>query len=101
MIKTILVGLGFGISKGVLKLWLKDYPVAASSWGSILDVFKSKTNDMLAQNSGKRQFEQIAENVSKNYKTFVADQRGELTDPQIKNAIQDACLLYTSPSPRD
>lgn len=65
LLEVLILGVGAGIAKGVLKLWLRDSPVAEKASASILDIIKSKTQDLLAQRSANRQFEQICERVAK------------------------------------
>ena len=66
LLETLVVGVGAGIAKGVLKLWLRDFELAEQVGLSVLDIVKKKTRDLFAQNSANRQFEQISERVAKN-----------------------------------
>src|SRR5437588_12900478 len=54
---------GAAIAKSILKLWLKDSDLGNDISSSLIDLFKAKTSDKLAQRRGERQFETIGEKV--------------------------------------
>ena len=43
LLETLVVGVGAGIAKGVLKLWLGDFELAEQVSLSVLDIVKKKT----------------------------------------------------------
>ena len=58
LLEAVTFAVGGAIAKSILKLWVGD---DVSS--SIVDVFESKTSDVLAQRRGQRQFDTIGEKI--------------------------------------
>ena len=59
------MGVGTGVAKGALKLWLNDHEVAAETSLSILDILKKKATGLFAQESGEAVFKRIARDVAR------------------------------------
>lgn len=71
ILETVLLTLGPALAKAILKVWLKDSTVASEVSESVVDLLKSKTQDVIAQQRAKRQFESIGEKVAENiFQTF-------------------------------
>lgn len=66
IIETLTVELGSSIAKAILKVWLKDNSIASDITSDLLGLLKGKTQDVLAQQRAKRQFEAIGEKVAEN-----------------------------------
>src|SRR5712692_5646123 len=64
LVETAAIEIGAAIAKSILKLWVKDSSLGEDIASSLIDLFKSRTSDALAQRSGKRQFEAIGDKVS-------------------------------------
>lgn len=68
LIETVVtIELGAAIAKSICKLWLKDVPLGEDISSSLIDLFKSKTSDALAQRRGQRQFDAIGERVGESF----------------------------------
>src|SRR5712691_7186394 len=63
LLEAVTVEVGTAIAKSILKLWLKDSALGVDISLSLIDLFKSRTSDTLAQRRGQRQFETIGEKV--------------------------------------
>jgi RecG-like helicase len=63
LLETVTLEVGAAIAKSILKLWLKDSNLGQDITSSLIDLFKAKTSDKLAQKRGERQFEAIGEKV--------------------------------------
>lgn len=67
LLESAVLGVGSGIAKGVLKLWLgSDHPIQSEVSATLIDLLKQATGDLLAQRSANRQFEAIAERTAIN-----------------------------------
>lgn len=64
LIELLTLQIGPAIAKAILKLWLKDSVIAADVSSSFIDIIKLKTDDVIAQQRAKRQFEEIGEKVA-------------------------------------
>src|SRR5258708_20440040 len=62
--EIIVIEVGSAIAKSILKLWLKDSTIAQDVTSSLVDLIKSRTSDVIAQQRGRRQFEEIGEKVA-------------------------------------
>jgi len=66
-LSTILItAVGSGIAKGILNIWLEEHTFAKEIGKNFASIIASKTNDVLAQRMGNRQFERISEKVAEN-----------------------------------
>jgi len=63
LVEAVTIEVGAAIAKSILKLWVKDSSLGDDISSSLIDLFKSKTSDALAQRRGQRQFETIGEKV--------------------------------------
>jgi tetratricopeptide (TPR) repeat protein len=70
-VETTLI-IGTAVAKSLLKLWLKDNPVAEGVGGSVIDLLKSKVADRDAQRRGAQLFEQIGREVASSLKPLFA-----------------------------
>lgn len=66
LLETLIMGVGAGVAKGVVKLWLKDDVLGREIGLGLIDYLKRKTQDLLAAREGERQFERISDGVAKN-----------------------------------
>ncbi len=66
LVETLVLTVGSAVAKSILTTWLKEKPLATATTTSILEVLKSKTNDVLAARNGARQFEAIEDKVAAN-----------------------------------
>ncbi|HYO48534.1 MAG TPA: hypothetical protein VEW94_01685, partial [Chloroflexia bacterium] len=64
LIEVLALSLGPAIAKAILKVWLKDIPIAADVSSSIIDLIKTKTSDVLAQQHGDLEFRRIGIEVA-------------------------------------
>src|SRR5947208_388767 len=68
------------IAKAILKVWLKDSDLALDLSSSLLDVLKTKTKDILAQEEGKSQFERIGRKVALTLQPLFEGEGGRLDE---------------------
>lgn len=74
LVETLTLRVGPVIAKAILKVFLKDKGIALGSSEAVIDLLKSKTSDVLAQQHAKRQFEEIGERVAQSLEpVFEAD----------------------------
>lgn len=66
ILETLTLQVGSVIAKTILKVWLKDKEIETEIGIGILDMLKFKGADVLAQQRGRRQFEEIGEKVVEN-----------------------------------
>ena len=66
LLEAVTVEVGAAIAKAILKLWVKDSTLGNDISSNLIDLFKGKTADVLAQRRGERQFESIGEKVGEN-----------------------------------
>ena len=64
LLETLLTNVGPAIAKTILKHWLKDYGVAADVGVEIVDILKSKVNDIRTQRQAERQFSEIGDRIA-------------------------------------
>ena len=64
LLEILTFKIGPAIAKHVLKTWLKDKEVAQDIGIEIIDILKSKTQDAIAIQKGKRQFEELGERAA-------------------------------------
>ena len=64
LIETLALSVGPAIAKAILKSWLRDSEVARDIASDLVGLFASITKDRVAQQRGKRQFEDIGETVA-------------------------------------
>lgn len=57
---------GSGIAKGILNLWLDEEMFEREIGKNFISIFASKTDDLIAQRRGSRQFEEISEKIAEN-----------------------------------
>lgn len=97
IIETLTVELGSSIAKSILKVWLKDYSVASDIASDLLGLIKGKTQDVIAQQRAKRQFEAIGEKVAENLlPLFEAEKAGLDESTQVAIALRISAILNTS-----
>ncbi len=77
LLEILIKGVGSGVAKGILNIWLEEYPFAKEIGKNITSILASKTNQVLAQRKGRRQFEEISERVAENLKLLF----DEINDP--------------------
>lgn len=63
LVEAVTIEVGAAIAKSILKLWVKDSSFGEDIVSSLIDLFKARTSDALAQQRGRRQFEAIGEKV--------------------------------------
>src|SRR5438045_7177827 len=63
LLEAVTIEVGAAIAKSIFKLWIKDSSLGENITSSLVDLFKAKTSDALAQRRGHRQFETIGEKV--------------------------------------
>jgi len=63
LVEAVTIEVGAAIAKSILKLWVKDSSLGEDIASSLIDLFKARTSDALAQQRGRRQFEAIGEKV--------------------------------------
>lgn len=66
LLEAVTIEVGAAIAKSILKIWVKDSSLGEDITSSLIDLFKAKTSDALAQRKGNRQFETIGEKVGEN-----------------------------------
>lgn len=59
----VTIEVGSAVVKAILQIWLKDPYAMADFSVNLLDIFKSKTSDRIAQHKAQRQFEAIGERI--------------------------------------
>lgn len=64
LIEALILGIGNGVARGVVKLWLRDAKILEETSLSVLDMIRTKTTDVLAQRASEHQFQLIAEHVA-------------------------------------
>lgn len=58
LLTILITGIGSGIAKGILNIWLEDNPFAKAIGKDFTTIFAAKIKDnILARRSGTRQFE--------------------------------------------
>jgi len=87
ILETLVVTVGPAIAKTLVKSWLEDSDLASSVGLSLVDLLSKKTNDRIAQQRGRRQFEEIGEKVAESLLPLFEEARLE-EDSQ--NAIAHA-----------
>ena len=63
LIEAVTIELGAAIAQSIVKLWIKDSTLGDTLTSGLLDLFKAKTEDILAQRRGARQFAAIGEKI--------------------------------------
>ncbi len=66
LLETLTLALAPAIAKAILKFWLRESSIAQDVTSDILDLIRSKTDDVIAQQRAKRQFEEIGARVVDN-----------------------------------
>ena len=66
LLETLTLQVAPTIAKTVLKIWLKDSKSISEASSSLVDIFNSITTDVVAQQRGRRQFEEISEKIVQN-----------------------------------
>jgi len=80
LIETLALTLGPAIAKAILKSWLKDSDIALDTTSSLVDFLTSKTKDVIAQQRGRRQFEEIGERAAESLLPLFEEARLEESD---------------------
>jgi hypothetical protein len=80
LLETLAIKVSSSIAKAILKRWLKDSPVTEAASSSLIDIIQSKTNDILAQRRGNRQFEEIGERVAMSFLPIFEDGSNHLDE---------------------
>jgi hypothetical protein len=86
LLETLALQVGPAVGKALLKCWLKDSKFAAEVSSSLVDLLKSKTTDIIAQQRGKRQFEDIGERIALSLKP-IFDSEGNNLEEGSRNAV--------------
>ncbi len=71
LLEVLTVGVGTGVAKGILKVWLKENPVTAAIGESLLDVIRGLTEEEIEQRKANKQFKQVATKVAESVKVIV------------------------------
>ena len=64
LLESLALAVGPAIAKAILRSWLDDSDILASTSTSLVDLLARKTKDIIAQQRGRRQFEEIGEKSS-------------------------------------
>jgi hypothetical protein len=89
LVETLLLTLGPAVAKAILKSWLPS-DVADAAGASLIDLLKSRTEDLLAQRQGRRQFEEIGDNVAKSLQPlFEASSLDKASRKAVARAVSD------------
>ena len=80
LIDILTLQVGAAISKGILKHWLKDSTFLADASANLVDVLKIVTTDVIAQQKGRRQFEEIGESVAQSLMPLFQSEGASLTE---------------------
>lgn len=80
LVEALLIGLGSSIAKAILKLWLKEHTLAQDLSIGLVEILRSQTSDVLAQQRAKRQFEEIGERVAMSLEPLIASEGLSITD---------------------
>ncbi len=101
LLEVLITGIGSGIAKGVINIWLEDYTIEKEIAKNFAGMFASKTKDVIAQRVGNRQFETISEKVADNLlPTFAAYDEIILLDRQKEIAeLAGHAIHFTQLSP--
>jgi len=78
--EAVTIEVGAAVAKSILKLWLKDSDLGNDISSSLIDLFKAKTSDKLAQRRGERQFEVIGERVGESLLPLFESERAHLDE---------------------
>jgi hypothetical protein len=84
LLKTLVLTIGGSIAKSLLTIWLKESPVAAAAATSIVDLVKSKTDNILAARKAEREFaslgDRIASSLEPVFQSYEPQEELETTD---------------------
>src|SRR5687767_14637736 len=78
--EIVIFTVGPAIAKGILKIWLKDQKIAAEIGSALIDLLKQKTKDEIAQQKGRRQFEEIGEKIAESLLILFESEGTNLTE---------------------
>lgn len=82
LIAILISGVGSGIAKAVLNVWLIDNPIEREISKNLVSILASKTTNVLTQNNVKRQLDELGDKIAENiYNLFEAD-KNNLTKKQ-------------------
>ena len=91
LIETLLVKLGPAITKSILAIWLNDANLAPNfttdAVADFIDVFRGKTDDVIAQRRAARQFVDIGERVAESLLTIFENEARHLDEASSKAII--------------
>ena len=82
-IETFATGIAAAVAKGVLRLWLKDDPVALSASTTTADLLKSKLTDFIDQRSAGRELDKITERSARSFATMMEQDETSLDDKSV------------------
>lgn len=86
VITSLMLLLGPAVAKSILKFWLKN-TWAEEMPRDIVDFLKKKTEDVLAQQNGKRQFEAIGEKVAENLLPLFESEQVNFSDERKEELV--------------
>lgn len=86
LIETLALTLGPAIAKALARVWLKPEDAAPDLAADLIDIFKDRTSDVLAQRKGARQFEAIGDKVAESLKP-VFESEGRDMDEAGRTAV--------------
>ncbi len=98
LIETLIVGVGAGVAKGVLKLWLKEDSISSGAASEVVDIIRSKTSDVWAQKAAQRQFDRISEKAAENILRLINSESSSISsERQLVVAIAAGQTVKSTP----
>lgn len=96
ILEILIIQLGPAIAKSILAFWLRDSSIApnlnSDAISDIVDVLKTRTNDILAQRRVARQFVDIGERVAESLLPLFEREAEKLLDEASRKAIAFAIV---------
>jgi hypothetical protein len=84
LLETLVIGLSTAVTKGVLKMWLKDDPLVLVASTSTIDLLKKKLDNVLDRGAAERELAKIRDRSARSFQQMIEKDEPPLSEADIE-----------------
>jgi len=93
LLESLVTGISTAVAKGVLKMWLKDDPLAQAASTATTDLLKKKLDSVLDQRAAARELEKITDRSASSFLQVIEKDEAELAEGDIELIANSAAAV--------
>ena len=96
LIEVLVTGIGTAVARAVLKMWLKDTAIGEAAATSIVDILKSKLDDVIKRGAAQREFEKIRDRSAISFQQLLVKDDSQLDETDVEFIANAAAELIVN-----